>query len=146
MPYDLKKEILIISIGIMIFISSILTFVLKVTEVDINIPNTITNCRLVLNIFIFTCILNIELHDSYKILLLVLLSLLLDGVDGYLSRYLNQITEFGKVFDQEVDNFLIFILTFSLIYSINLINSPKSIYLSKVLFFLQWDIIFFISL
>ena len=119
MPYDLNKEVLIISIGIMIFISSILTFVLKVTEVDINIPNTITNCRLVLNIFIFTCILNIELHDSYKILLLVLLSLLLDGVDGYLSRYLNQSTEFGRVFDQEVDNFLIFILTFSLIYNHN---------------------------
>ena len=74
MPYDLTKEILVISIGIMIFFFSILTFVLKVTEVDINIPNTITNCRLVLNIFIFTCILNIELHDSYKILLLVLLS------------------------------------------------------------------------
>ena len=119
MPYDLNKEILVISIGIMIFISSILTFVLKVREVDINIPNTVTNYRLVLNIFIFTCILNIELHDSYKILLLVLLSLLLDGVDGYLSRYLNQITEFGKVFDQEVDNFLIFVLTFSLIYNHN---------------------------
>ena len=40
-------------------------------------------------------------------------------MDGYLSRYLNQITEFGRVFDQEVDNFLIFILTFSLIYNHN---------------------------
>ena len=40
-------------------------------------------------------------------------------MDGYLSRYLNQITEFGRVFDQEVDNFLIFILTFSLIYNYN---------------------------
>ena len=117
--HDLNKEILVVSMGIVILISSILTFLLKAREVDINIPNMITNCRLVINIFIFICILNIELHESYKILLLILLSLLLDGVDGYLSRYLNQMTEFGRVFDQEVDNFLIFILTFSLIYNYN---------------------------
>ena len=118
-PDDLNKEILVISIGIVIFISSILTFVLKARKVDINIPNSITNCRLVINIFIFICILNVGLYDSNKILLLVLLSLSLDGVDGYLSRYLNQMTEFGRLFDQEVDNFLIFILTFSLIYNHN---------------------------
>ena len=54
---------------------------------------------------------------------LILISLALDGIDGYLSRYLKQMTSFGELFDQEVDNFLILILIFSLIKILTIVFS-----------------------
>ena len=51
--------------------------------------------------------------------ILSFISIFLDGVDGYLSRYLNQTSKFGEIFDQEVDNFLILILSISLIMNHN---------------------------
>ena len=72
---------------------------LRESQIDFNIK-LITNFRLVLNIFIFVCIYNTESYDIETILLLVIISLILDGADGYLSRHLNQMTLFGKTFDQ----------------------------------------------
>ena len=45
------------------------------------------------------------MYSNILILSLITISLALDGLDGYLSRYLGQITRFGRLFDQEVDNF-----------------------------------------
>ena len=116
-PGEITQSILTSSLYVLMFISAILIYISRESQIDFNIPNSITNFRLVLNIFIFVCIYNTESYDIETILLLVIISLILDGADGYLSRYLNQMTLFGKTFDQEVDNFLIFILTFSLIYN-----------------------------
>ena len=116
-PGEITQSILTSSLYVLMFISAISIYILRESQIDFNIPNSITNFRLVLNIFIFVCIYNTESYNIETILLLVIISLILDGADGYLSRYLNQMTLFGKTFDQEVDNFLIFILTFSLIYN-----------------------------
>ena len=116
-PGEITQSILTSSLYVLMFISAISIYVSRESQIDFNIPNSITNFRLVLNIFIFVCIYNTESYNIETILLLVIISLILDGADGYLSRYLNQMTLFGKTFDQEVDNFLIFILSFSLIYN-----------------------------
>ena len=116
-PGEITQSILTSSLYLLVFISAISIYILRASKIDFNIPNSITNFRLVLNIFIFVCIYNTESYDIETILLLVIISLILDGADGYLSRHLNQMTLFGKTFDQEVDNFLIFILSFSLIYN-----------------------------
>ena len=116
-PGEITQSILTSSLYMLMFISAISIYTLRESRIDFNIPNLITNFRLVLNIFIFVCIYNTESYNIETILLLVIISLILDGADGYLSRYLNQMTLFGKTFDQEVDNFLIFILSFSLIYN-----------------------------
>ena len=116
-PGEITQSILTSSLYVLMFISAISIYTLKESQIDFNIPNSITNFRLVLNIFIFVCIYNTESYNIETILLLVIISLILDGADGYLSRHLNQMTLFGKTFDQEVDNFLIFILSFSLIYN-----------------------------
>ena len=116
-PGEITQSILTSSFYVLMFISAISIYILRESQIDFNIPNSITNFRLVLNIFIFVCIYNAESYNIETILLLVIISLILDGADGYLSRHLNQMTLFGKTFDQEVDNFLIFILSFSLIYN-----------------------------
>ena len=116
-PGEITQSILTSSLYVLMFISAILIYISRESQIDFNIPNSITNFRLVLNIFIFVCIYNTESYNIETILLLVIISLILDGADGYLSRHLNQVTLFGKTFDQEVDNFLIFILSFSLIYN-----------------------------
>ena len=116
-PGEITQSILTSSLYLLVFISAISIYILRASKIDFNIPNSITNFRLVLNIFIFVCIYNTESYNIETILLLVIISLILDGADGYLSRHLNQMTLFGKTFDQEVDNFLIFILSFSLIYN-----------------------------
>mgnify|MGYP006247417453 FL=1 len=77
----------------------------------------ITNYRLIINCFILILVVNINYYNHHLLLTLSLISLILDGIDGYLSRFLKQHTYFGETFDQEVDNFLIFILSFSLVYN-----------------------------
>ena len=116
-PGEITQSIVTSSLYVLMFISAISIYILRESQIDFNIPNSITNFRLVLNIFIFICIYNAESYNIETILLLVIISVILDGVDGYLSRHLNQMTLFGKTFDQEVDNFLIFTLSFSLIYN-----------------------------
>ena len=136
-PGEITQSILVSSLYVLMFISVISIYLFRESQIDFNIPNSITNFRLVLNIFIFICIYNAESYNIEIILLLVIISLILDGVDGYLSRYLNQMTLFGKTFDQEVDNFLIFTLSFSLIYnydfSISLVCIPLYRYIFLIL-------------
>jgi len=98
---------------------SIFYFFLRRYNFCLNIPNQITLSRLVINIFIFVMILNIEIYNYTMLFILSFISIFLDGVDGYLSRYLNQTSKFGEIFDQEVDNFLILTLSISLIMNHN---------------------------
>ena len=113
---DLKKVIIIFLV-----ISFILAFHFNKYNAELNIPNSLTNARLTINIFILSIVFNIEGYNEYLFINLILISLLLDGADGFLSRYLTQDTTFGSLFDQEVDNFLILILTISLVYNYDFI-------------------------
>ncbi|ABR31011.1 CDP-diacylglycerol--glycerol-3-phosphate 3-phosphatidyltransferase [Thermosipho melanesiensis] len=69
-----------------------------------NIPNTITWTRVFLAIIIVFLLLN-----GFNLLAFVLfiVSAISDYFDGYFARKLNQITNFGKIFDQMSDKILI---------------------------------------
>ncbi len=116
---------------------TIFYFFLKKYDFNLNIPNQITLSRLVINIFILLVILNIEIYNYTLLFILSSISIFLDGIDGYVSRYLNQTSKFGGIFDQEVDNFLIMILSISLIlnydYVIYIIIVPIYRYIFLVL-------------
>ena len=94
-------------------------FLLKKYDFNLNVPNQITLSRFVINIFLLVIVLNIELYNYTSLFILSLISIALDGIDGYISRYLKQTSIFGEIFDQEVDNFLIMILSISLILNHN---------------------------
>ncbi len=114
---DISQIYRIIYLSLTIYLGSIAIFYFFFRKYNfyLNVPNQITLSRLVINIFILILILNIEIYDYTLLFLLSFISLILDGLDGYVSRYLNQTSKFGEVFDQEVDNFLILILSISLI-------------------------------
>jgi len=76
------------------------------------LPNWVTLSRLLLVIIApFFC------DYTLAVGILALSIVLLDGVDGFLARKLNQITPFGAQLDMETDAF--FCLVFSLLISIN---------------------------
>ena len=71
------------------------------SENILNLPNTITFFRLSLLLPLFYLI---SAKASWIILFFVsVLLFILDLLDGYLARRLNQITEFGNIFDSFVD-------------------------------------------
>ena len=80
----------------------------------------LVDAPLIINIFILICVININEYTDILIFSLIIISLALDGVDGYLSRYLKQMTSFGELFDQEVDNFMMLTLATSLYLNINI--------------------------
>ena len=53
-------------------------------------------------------------YNESAFIILALISLLLDGLDGFISRRHNNTSKFGELFDQESDNFLMFVLSISL--------------------------------
>ncbi len=116
---------------------SIFYFFLKRHDFYLNIPNQITLSRFVINIFILVMVLNIGMYNYTALFLLSFISIILDGLDGYISRYLNQTSKFGEMFDQEVDNFLILILSLSLIlnhdYAYYIIIVPFYRYIFQIL-------------
>jgi len=67
---------------------------------NLNIPNSITGLRLLLLIPVF-----ILLSQGYNIWAFAVFAVaaLLDAVDGYAARKLNQATEFGEYFDFLID-------------------------------------------
>ena len=111
-PLIINDSIIIYTITCALFY-----FLTRNNNFSYNIPNMITNYRLIINCFILILVVNINYYNHHLLLTLSLISLILDGIDGYLSRFLKQYTYFGETFDQEVDNFLIFILSFSLVYN-----------------------------
>lgn len=116
-PSEITREILTTSSVVFISICGIYLYLFANLNAKLNVPNAITNCRLVINIFLLIVVTNMDMYGNILILSLITISLALDGLDGYLSRYLGQITRFGRLFDQEVDNFLILILVVSLIHN-----------------------------
>ncbi|QTA38147.1 CDP-diacylglycerol--glycerol-3-phosphate 3-phosphatidyltransferase [Thermosipho ferrireducens] len=69
-----------------------------------NVPNTITWGR----IFLTGIIVTFMIFEKYQTaFILFLIAALSDYADGYFARKLNQVTTFGKVFDQMSDKILI---------------------------------------
>ena len=134
---NITDNIILSSIYSFIIVFTTFIYFAKKYNIEYNIPNFVTTARLIINIFILICVININEYTDILIFSLIIISLALDGVDGYLSRYLKQMTSFGELFDQEVDNFLILILTFSLIknydYSIFIMCIPLYRYIFLIL-------------
>ena len=111
-----------------LFISFIIfSFFLKYNEKFLTYASLVTYCRSIINVLILSVILHIDqfnivnANNNYINILpfLFFISLVLDGLDGYLARLLNQISEFGAKFDLETDTFLLLLLSFSLYKDLN---------------------------
>ena len=85
---------------------------------NVNLANYVTYLRLVIMITLLVLILfRSDVDNMYYSLHITLLSFLvfiMDWLDGYVARKLKQITDFGFLFDQEVDNIFLFILVLSI--------------------------------
>lgn len=79
------------------------------------IPNLVSIFRI---IFIPLVIILFNNHSSYKwyIIFLIILFSILDNLDGFLARKLNQITELGKVIDPLVDKLFVITVAICLYY------------------------------
>jgi phosphatidylglycerophosphate synthase len=73
-----------------------------------NIPNAI--CMLRVFIAIYACLNYYRTENHLTFTILVVLSILLDGLDGYAARKLNQCTDFGAKFDVYCDRFTEYLL------------------------------------
>ncbi|MBO8139781.1 MAG: CDP-diacylglycerol--glycerol-3-phosphate 3-phosphatidyltransferase [Thermosipho sp. (in: Bacteria)] len=71
---------------------------------SLNIPNTITWVRVILTIFIVWFLLQNWYMAAFILFLLASFS---DYLDGYFARKLNQVSNFGKIFDQMSDKILV---------------------------------------
>ena len=85
---------------------------------NVNLANYVTYLRLVIMITLLVLILfRSDVDNMYYSLHITLFSFLvfiMDWLDGYVARKLKQITDFGFLFDQEVDNIFLFVLVLSI--------------------------------
>ncbi|MEC9205676.1 MAG: CDP-alcohol phosphatidyltransferase family protein, partial [Pseudomonadota bacterium] len=128
-----------------LFISFIIFLAyIKYNERFLTYASVVTYCRAIINILIFSIIINIDqfnivdTRNNYINILPVLffISLILDGLDGYLARLLDQTSEFGTKFDLEIDTFLLLLLSFSLYKDFNANLAVFLIPLYRYLFFI----------
>lgn len=70
----------------------------------VNVPNTLTAIRLVLSIVVFTLI---PLGFFQPALIIFLIAVSTDWIDGYYARKYNQVTKVGRIFDPFVDKIII---------------------------------------
>ena len=103
--------------------------------------NRITLFRLLVLIFTVT---QVEYFSNIQLFILFSSCLLLDGVDGVVARHYKQESEWGALFDKEVDSFFVFVLSLILyqyyeipvwIVTIGLLHYFYEI----VLYFLNWQ-------
>lgn len=77
-----------------------------------NLPNRITTGRLALSVILFVMLETVcrDAHDGfwwYAAFVLYLVTVLTDGLDGYLARSRGQITAFGRIVDPLADKIVI---------------------------------------
>lgn len=102
-------------------------FHIKYSQKSFTYASIITYSRTIINILLLSIIINIEsfnivnYRNNYTNVLafIFFISLILDAIDGFLARFLNQVSDFGKKFDLEIDTFLLFLLTLSLYKNFN---------------------------
>ena len=93
---------------------------------NINIPNTVSLIRLLLIPFFCFALINNQKTASVIFFLVIFLG---DGIDGFLSRKLNQETYFGKIFDGVIDT----VFFYSALVIITIIGKMSLIYLVLLL-------------
>ena len=106
-----------------LFISYLIFKFFSTTELlRFSFASKITYIRLTISIVLLTAsiassrdaaIFRVFYNES-TFIILALISLLLDGLDGFIARRYNDTSKFGELFDQESDNFLMFVLSISL--------------------------------
>jgi cardiolipin synthase len=69
-----------------------------------SIPNLLTLFRIILVPF---AVYNIYISNFYTALFLIFTASLTDGIDGFIARKFNQITEIGKIIDPIADKLLV---------------------------------------
>lgn len=128
-----------------LFISFIIfSFFIKSHEKFFTYASIVTYCRVIINILILSIVIHINefnlinIKNNYINVLPVLffISLILDGLDGYLARFLNQTSKFGARFDLEADTFLLLVLSLSLYINMNVNPSIFLIPLYRYIFFI----------
>ena len=67
------------------------------------LPNVLTLSRLILLPVIFFCLRQDTLVSNLVAILLILLAILLDALDGYIACKLDQVTNVGRILDPLVD-------------------------------------------
>ena len=106
-----------------LFISYLIFKFFSTTELlKFSFASKITYIRLTISILLLTASITSSIDaDIFRIfynesafIILALISLLLDGLDGFIARRYNDTSKFGELFDQESDNFLMFVLSISL--------------------------------
>ena len=122
---------------------------------SVNLANYITYLRLVIIITLLVLILfRSDVDNMYYSLYITFFSFLafiMDWLDGYVARKLKQITDFGFLFDQEVDNIFLFILVLSItlnnseLYFLWLIPLLRYIFLLMKYIFIWMSYNFFVN-
>jgi len=69
-----------------------------------NVPNTLTGIRFLLAICVFACL---PLGQFWGALIIFIVAVSTDWIDGYWARKYNQVTQFGRIFDPFVDKIII---------------------------------------
>lgn len=77
------------------------------------IPNLISIFRIVFVPIVFVLFNEIEQYRWHIISIIIIFSLL-DNLDGFVARKLNQITELGKVLDPLIDKIFIIVIAFQM--------------------------------
>ncbi len=102
-------------------------FFIKYSQKSLTYASIITYSRTIINIALLSIILNIESFNIINLnnfpntlLIIFTISIILDAIDGFLARFLNQVSKFGEKFDLEIDTFLLFLLCLSLYKNIDI--------------------------
>lgn len=74
------------------------------SNVIVNVPNTLTGIRFLLSIVAFVLL---PLHFISAALVIFIIAVSTDWIDGYWARKYNQVTKFGRIFDPFVDKIII---------------------------------------
>ena len=121
---EISREIITYNIFLQIFSACLVSMSMyKFNLRNVNIANYITYSRLVIMITLLVLVIfKDDIYNIYYSLYFTFFSFLvfiMDWLDGYVARKYRQITEFGFLFDQEVDNLFLFILVLSITISNN---------------------------
>ena len=81
-PSEITREILTTSSVVFISICGIYLYLFTSLNAKLNVPNAITNCRLVINIFLLIVVTNMDMYDDILILSLAMASGVGDKSDG----------------------------------------------------------------
>ena len=122
---DKDLTLLIILQNTLIFslISALIFYIFNSFEENkFTYASVVTYLRVIISIILLSIAINSPLDQNIfnkfyledYFILLAFISLCFDGIDGYIARILNEKSNFGELFDQDADTFLILILCISL--------------------------------